>query len=639
MKFPPVLSLAAFGGHAPQKRRVTGERSVAAIIAACVFLLNTFTQFRDAFAVLYVLVVFLVADTCGVTIILLTSAGCIGLACTSFLLKHYGEPLGGPYVRLAVSIIAIGVAAMLSVKNRRTRSLLAEQVRMLALTHDTVIIRDQDDTIIYWNDGAAQLYGWREEEVLGKKSSELLGRNQLPPGAVHDMKAAGRWNGEITRLRRSGECIVIDVRWIARIDSDGRECGVIEFGADLTEQRKATAERERSEQRYRAIFQAVGSAIFEVDCSAMSVLISERETENPDLCNMRLNKFQDYPYIRDANEAAALLSGVALPRELIGRSLRTLFGDQDVFRDVMRKLVAGKMQYEIETTFIGGNGSLRDVFLRVTRPLDDVECRHVLVMALDITERNEAQMKLRAAQSEMAHADRITTLGQLTVSIAHEVNQPLSAIITFARSGQRWLGRSRPDVREALSCFDQIVASGSRAGAIITRVRALTRKEASSRALHNITVLLDEVTLLLRGELSAKHVELHTMVSRDLPLLSADRIQIQQVIMNLMMNAVQAMSVITDRPRVLNISITRNDLSGSCIRMIFEDSGPGFSCLDPTELFEPFVTTKTHGMGMGLSICREIIAAHEGTIEAANGVPFGAVVTVTLPGADVAHEK
>ncbi|MFE8873220.1 PAS domain S-box protein [Acetobacter persici] len=628
------MSLPAFSSRAPKKHRVAGERSIAVIIAVCVFLLDTFTQFRDAFAVLYVLVVFMVADTCGVTIILLTSVGCIGLACASFLLKHYGEALGGPYVRLAVSIIAMGVAALLSVKNRRTRSLLAEQVRMLALTHDTVIIRDQDDTIIYWNDGAAKLYGWHEDEVLGKKSSELLGRNQLPPGSDHDLKASGGWNGEITRLRRSGECIVIDVRWIARIDSDGRECGVIEFGADLTEQRKATAERERSEQRYRAIFQAVGSAILEVDCSAMSVLISEQETEDPDLWSVSLDKFQDYPYIRDANEAAALLSGVALPRELIGRSLRTLFGDQDVFRDVMRKLVSGEMQYEIETTFAGNNGSLRDVFLRVTRSLDDAENRHVLVMALDITERNQAQMKLRAAQSEMAHADRITTLGQLTVSIAHEVNQPLSAIITFARSGQRWLERPRPDVEEALICFDQIVASGSRAGDIITRVRALTRKETSSRSLLSITVLLDEVTQLLRGELSAKHVELRTVLTSDLPLLSADRIQIQQVIMNLMMNAVQAMSIITDRPRVLTISITSGDFSSKIIRMIFEDSGPGFLCLDPTELFEPFVTTKAQGMGMGLSICGEIIAAHNGTIEATNGVLYGAVVTVTLPAVD-----
>lgn len=609
-------------------------RCFALIIAICVFILNTLTQFHDAFAVLYVLVVFLVADTCGVTIILLTSAGCIALACTSFLLKHYGEPLGDSSARLAVSIIAIAVAAQLSARNRRTRALLSEQVRMLALTHDTVIIRDQDDTVIYWNDGAAALYGWREDEAIGRKSSDLLGRSPLPPHAVQDLKSSGQWNGEITRSRRSGERIVIDVRWIVRIDSDGRECGIIEFGADLTEQRKAAAERERSEQRYSAIFQAVGSAIFEVDCSAMSILIKDWEKHSSALWDARVDKFQDYPYIRDANGAAALLLGASSPRDLTGNSLRSLFKDQTVFRDVLRRLALGYSEYETETTFVGKHNSTRDVFLRVTRPLNDVENRHVLVMALDITERNEAQMKLRVAQSELAHADRVTTLGQLTISIAHEVNQPLSAIITFARSGQRWLNRSPPNVSEALSCFDQIVRNGSRAGEIITRVRSLTRKEAASRTLLSPSVLLEEVILLLRGELSSKNVTLHTVVAPNPPAFWGDKVQIQQVIMNLMMNAIQAMSTINERPRVLNIKIDDGLPKSNALRLTFEDSGPGFSCLDPTELFEPFVTTKSQGMGMGLSICREIVTSHGGTIEAKNLVPYGADVTVILDTAD-----
>ncbi|WP_240906603.1 ATP-binding protein [Komagataeibacter xylinus] len=635
--FSPVLSFLAMSGGAPKRFYILGARCIAFIVAICVFILNTLTQFHDAFAVLYVLVVFLVADTCGVTIILLTSAGCIALACTSFLLKHYGEPLGGPYARLAVSIVAIGVAAQLSARNRRTRTLLSEQVRMLALTHDTVIIRDQDDTITYWNDGAVHLYGWREDEAVGKKSSDLLGRSPLPAHAAHDLKSSGQWNGEITRNRRSGETIVIDTRWIVRIDSDGRECGVIEFGADLTEQRKATAERERSEQRYSAIFQAVGSAIFEVDCSVMNILIKDWETHSSVLWDARVDKFQDYPYIRDANGAAALLLGASSPQDLTGNSLRSLFKDQAVFREVLRQLALGYSEYEIETTFNGSNNATRDVFLRVTRPLNDVENRHVLVMALDITERNEAQMKLRVAQSELAHADRVTTLGQLAISIAHEVNQPLSAIITFARSGQRWLKRPQADINEALSCFDQIVRNGTRAGEIIKRVRSLTRKEPASRALLSPAVLLEEVILLLRGELSSKNVELRVMVSPGLPAISGDKVQIQQVIMNLMMNAIQAMMTITERPRLLDIMVADGESGSNAIRMTFEDSGPGFSCLDPTELFEPFVTTKTQGMGMGLSICREIITSHGGTIEAKNRVPCGANVTVMLNAAGSSH--
>ena len=276
---------------------VWGLRSAAVVIALFVFGLSTATQFHDAFAVLYVLVVLLIATSCGLRAILATGAACIVLACISFLVKHHGELFDGAYLRLAVSIIAIGVATILSARDRRTRGALAEQVRLLAFTHDTVIVRDHDDTIIYWNEGAVRLYGWHANEAIGEKGSTLLQSNHLPPSAAEQLRLVGQWTGEITRTRRDGQQIVLDVRWAVRLDGNGRECGVIEFGADLTEQKEAAAERERSEQRYSAIFQAVAFAIFEVDCSVVDILF-RKEGGLPQACwRDRLERLRDKPYI------------------------------------------------------------------------------------------------------------------------------------------------------------------------------------------------------------------------------------------------------------------------------------------------------------------------------------------------------
>lgn len=608
-----------------------GLRSAAFIIALFVFGLNTATQLHDAFAVLYVLVVLLIATSCGLRTILATGAACIGLSCLSFLVKHHGESFDDAYLRLAVSIIAIGVATMLSARDRRTRDALAEQVRMLAFTHDTVIVRDLDDTIIYWNEGAVRLYGWHADEAIGEKGSALLQSTHLPPAAAEQLRLVGQWTGEITRTRRDGQQIVLDVRWSVRLDSNGRECGIIEFGADLTEQKEAAAERERSEQRYSAIFQAVAFAIFEVDCSVVDILFREKRRLPEASWRDCLERFRDKPYIRDANDAAAALLEVEDPRKLTGAPLRSLFADESVFIAVLAHLSNSNVAYETETTFVGPNRRSRDVVLRVTRPVGDLESRRVLVMALDITEHNQAQMKLRAAQGELAHADRVTTLGQLAVSIAHEVNQPLSAITTFARSGRRWLDRSQPKVGEALLCFDEIVSNSTRAAEVITRVRALTRKETVFCTAMDLGELVEEVRVLLRGEILRRHVEVRIEKAVDTPMVSGDRIQLQQVIMNVMMNAIQAMSIVVDRPRVLEIRIGRGQAGPDTAVLSFCDTGPGFGDIADGQLFEPFVTTKAQGMGMGLPICREIAHAHGGTINALNRSPYGAVVIVTLP--------
>lgn len=622
------LLLSGYKRGLPQENWL---RLTAAVIAVFIFAMNTATPMHDAFAALYVFVILLVATSCSLRVILATGAGCLLLSCISFLIKHAGEPFDGAYLRLLVSIIAICVATLLSARDRNTRDALSEQVRMLAFTHDTVIVRDVNDIILEWNEGATRLYGWQAEEAIGQKGSDLLHSKNVPSYALHELQKTGQWSGEIIRCRRDGQWITLDARWIIRFDNNGRPCGIIEFAADLTEQKLAAAEHKRSEQQYSAIFQSAGVAIYEVDCSVLNVLLQNTSNVSDDMISERLEQVADTPYIRDVNQAGALMVGCSEPRALAGTSLSVLFSDRKILLEALNALITGITDYTADTVFNGPNGKPVDVMLRITRPETDTEFRRVLVIAPDVTERNEAQTKLREAYSALAHAERITTLGQLTVSIAHEVNQPLSAITTFARSGQRWLKRPSPDLCEALECFDQIASNSTRAADIITRVHNMTRKKTIFYKNLNVKEILNEVILILKKEISKNNVTIKILEEKYISNISGDRIQIQQIFMNIIINAIDAMSEITERKRTITITIKPEYLQKSAISIEFSDTGPGFAAVNETDLFEPFVTTKQHGMGMGLSISREIAHAHGGSLIARNNTPYGAVVTLILP--------
>ncbi len=245
---------------------------------------------------------------------------------------------------------------------------------------------------------------------------------------------------------------------------------------------------------------------------------------------------------------------------------------------------------------------------------------------MDVTERRRAEDERQA----LAHANRITTMGQLTASIAHEVNQPIGAVVTNAQAALRWLNMQPSDLEEVRQALDRIVRNGRRAGDVISRIRALVAKAAPQNDQLDINEVMLEVIALTRSELRSSGTSLQTRLAEGLPLILGDRIQLQQVMLNLIFNAVEAMSGSRDRSRELLISTEKDGPGGALVAV--RDSGPGLDPESVDRLFDAFYTTKPGGMGMGLSICRSIIEAHGGRMWATANVPQGATFRFNLPG-------
>jgi C4-dicarboxylate-specific signal transduction histidine kinase len=239
---------------------------------------------------------------------------------------------------------------------------------------------------------------------------------------------------------------------------------------------------------------------------------------------------------------------------------------------------------------------------------------------------------LHQAQAELARASRITTMEQLAASIAHEVNQPLGAVVTSGNACLNWLSTKPPNLRKARHAVERIVRDGNRTSDVLKRVRALLKKAPVIKVPLNINEAIQEVLALVAGELRKCNVEVSAELDSNLPSVVADFVQLQQVLLNLVMNAIESMTTITNRPRVLQIQSRMHDLAGRpAVLVAVRDSGVGLSADGMARVFEAFYTTKPDGMGMGLWICRSIIESHGGQLTAQPNDGVGTTFQFVLP--------
>ncbi|HTO65811.1 MAG TPA: ATP-binding protein [Bradyrhizobium sp.] len=255
---------------------------------------------------------------------------------------------------------------------------------------------------------------------------------------------------------------------------------------------------------------------------------------------------------------------------------------------------------------------------------------HGVAFVLDLTDRKRAEAALREAQAALARVNRVTTLGVLAASIAHEVNQPLGAMVTSAASCSRWLAAQPPDFDKAQRALERIGRDGRRAGEVIDRIRTLVQRQAPRTDPLDINEAIEEVLALTRDEMQRNEISLGTSLARGLPPVEGDRVQLQQVILNLVVNAIEAMSAVADQRREVAV---RSAKDGGAVLVEVRDSGPGVDPERVDQLFEAFYTTKAEGIGMGLSISHSIIEAHGGRLWAGPNEPHGAAFQFSLPAA------
>jgi PAS domain S-box-containing protein len=365
---------------------------------------------------------------------------------------------------------------------RQANEILRERANLLDLTHDTVIVRDMNDVITFWNRGAEERYGWKREEAIGQVS-HLINRTGFPAPLSEinaELTRTGRWEGELLHTRRDGSIVAVASRWALQRDDEGNPIAIL-------------------------------------------------ETNN------------------------------------------------------------------------------------------------------DITERKRAEEALQKVQTELAHVTRVMTLGELTASIAHEVNQPLAAIVTNGNACLRWLGGAQPNFVEARKAVERTIKDSYRASEVISRIRTLVKKAPPRNDVVDLNEVILEVLTLAQTEARRNHVFLKRQLESDLPTVKGDRVQLQQVILNLIVNGLEAISNSADGDRELIIS-SSTDLSNNLVVAV-RDSGDGLDTTNLERVFDAFFTTKQDGMGMGLAISRTIIEQHGGRIWATPNSPKGAVFQFTLPAA------
>ncbi|MEA3070695.1 MAG: hypothetical protein QOD29_2141 [Alphaproteobacteria bacterium] len=330
------------------------------------------------------------------------------------------------------------------------------------------------------------------------------------------------------------------------------------------------------------------------------------------------------------NKGAERLFGYAA-EEAVGQNITLIIPPErrDEERTIVDQLTRGERIDHFETVRMRKDGSLLDVSLTIS-PMKDASGSVVGAskLARDITERKRAEEALRQAQMDLAHANRLTTMGEFTASLAHEVKQPIAAAVTDANTCVRWITRDEPDLKEAREAAWRIVKDAERAAEIINRVRLLFKKGTPQRELVDVNEVAREMIVLLEDEASRHSISVRTELAEDLPHVIGDRVQLQQVLMNLIVNGVDAMHDV-DAPRELIIK--SQPVENNELLLSVSDTGVGLPRHQADQIFNAFFTTKPHGTGMGLRISRSIIESHGGRLWAADNSPRGASFCFTLP--------
>jgi two-component system sensor kinase FixL len=395
-------------------------------------------------------------------------------------------------------------------------------------------------------------------------------------------------------------------------------------------------ELQASEERYRKLIQHLPTALWQVDSrragEAFDQLraagihdISGYLDQHPEL----IEHAKDIVRVTEVNRDAVSLFRAGNPADMV-QPVRYIFeAAPGLAKRVMVAHFEGRRNFFEETKILAFDGTTIDVLFTVTYPVLPEQLDTTFITMQDISERLNTEQQLRKLQADFAHTGRIATLGELATSIAHEINQPLAAIVTNGETSLRWLARPDQSTDKLTQLTTRIVTNARRASDIIQRLRGMAAKHEPEKHPIDLNEVVEEALLFIRHDIDAKAIVLSTSFSPDLPRVMGDRIQLQQVIINLLVNSVQATALSGPATRAIDIRTSIDD-QGSVEFSVF-DNGPGVADTDFDRVFESFFSTKETGLGIGLAICQSIINAHGGMISGANRPGGGAHFYFTLP--------
>ena len=471
--------------------------------------------------------------------------------------------------------------------------------------NDAVISMDENGFILLANPATMRMFGCELVEILGKPLTVLMPesmRNLHENGYKRYLATGQRhmnWHGvEVTALRRNGQEFPVEVSF-GEMMSEGHRI-FTGFIRDISEKKKAEETLRASEQSLRLIVDSIPGMV----CN----MTSQGEF---DLAN---RQFLEYT----------------------GKTVQEMKNWQAIVHPDDLPIVTSRLNSSLET------GCAFDTEVRLRRadseyrwfhcsglPLRDETGRIIRWYKLltDIEDRKLAEEALQNSQTQLSRATRTATVGEFAAAIAHEINQPLAAVVANGHACMRWLSAQPPVLAKAQEAAERIVRDGTEAGEVVRRIRALFKHAPLEKIELNLSEVIAEVLHLLSSETARRHVLVETELADNLPAVIGDRVQLQQVAFNLLLNGIEAMDSISDRPKKLSIRTTQENPEAALVKI--QDSGSGLA--DPEKVFEAFFTTKENGMGMGLAICRSIIEAHHGRLWATSAENAGTTFCFTVP--------
>lgn len=477
------------------------------------------------------------------------------------------------------------------------------QADFRVLQHTQAMVRHRDGTIVHWSPGMRRLYGYSPEEAVGRRSQDLL-RTEFPvPMAdiAADLLKQEIWNGELTNYHKDGTRVVVAAQWSRWRNGDA---DVIEVHSDITHLKLVEQDLASREAHLKSILETVPDAM---------IVINERGL------------------VQSFSVAAERLFGYG-PDEVIGKNISLLMPTP--YREnhdgyIERYLRTGDRQIiGIGRVVVGErkDGSTFPMELSVGE-MRSADKRYFTGFIRDLTERQRTEARLQELQTELVHISRLTAMGEMASALAHEINQPLSAIANYLKGAKRLLdGRGDDDSKTIAGAMDKAAEQALRAGQIIRRLRDFVTRGENERRIESLSKLIEEANALALVGAKEHGVRVRLQIDRTHDLIFADKVQIQQVLLNLLRNAIEAVTNHERRELVISTRPSDDDM----VEVSVADTGTGISANISAQLFQPFITTKAQGMGVGLSISRTIIEAHGGRIWTEPNPGGGAVFRFTL---------